>query len=143
MRFFFKNWPSFFDVPKCRTIYRNLKKTIFTSFICMLVHKLWSVFAHDKSLETQNYGNMMKNLVGHLICYLIGSISSNSTLRALHFCCMLSKIYNIIVRTWINRLILHSYIFHNGRQFWYVQGKFFDGGKRKSLNNIHNKNKLL
>ena len=107
----------FLDIAKWSAIYRHSHNTIFTSLPCTVIHKLFYVFALEHLLETWNYGNMIKNLTRHLICYLIGLISTNFTLRAFKICCIMSIIYNIIIITSINGLIFHSYIFHNEKQF--------------------------
>lgn len=114
MRFIFKSWPFSLNFPKCTTIRRNSKNTISTSLPCKVIHKLCYAFAPEQSLQTWNYGNMTKNLSRHLFCYLIGSISTNLTLQELCFWCMLSILYNMIIRRCIYSLILHSNVFHNG-----------------------------
>jgi hypothetical protein len=106
--------PYLFDVPKYRTIYMNSKNIIFTSVSYMVIHKLCNSLAPEQSLQTWNYWNMTKNLLRHLFCYLIGSISIDLTLWKFHSQCILSIIYNMIIQTCINSLILHSNIFHNG-----------------------------
>ena len=112
-RFFFKNWSSFFNVSKCITTWRHSRNTIFTYASCMVIQKLCNALAPKQSLQTCNYRNMTKNLLRHLFCYVIDSISIDLTLWAFRFRCILSIIYNIIIQTCINILILHSNIFHN------------------------------
>ena len=98
------------------TIYKNLNNVILTSVSCMVIHKLCYVFSPKQSLETWNYGNIKKNLVGKFIYCLIGSISINSTLREFQLCCMLSIIYNATSRTWqindyVTKNVSHESVF--------------------------------
>ena len=86
-RFFFKLWPFFLYVFKCRTICGHSKNIISTSIPCMVIHKLCYVFAPKQSLQAWNNGNITKNLTRHLFGYLICSVSTAMTYRA--FCCKL------------------------------------------------------
>ena len=115
-RFIFEICPFFLNFPKCKTIGRHSKNTISTSVTCMVNHKLFYAFILEQSLQTWNYGNMTKNLLRNPFCYLIGSISIDKTLQTFGFWSMLSIIYNIIIRTCIYSLIIHSNVFHNGMQ---------------------------
>ena len=112
-RVIFKNWQFLFDFLQCKTICRNSKNTIFTFVLCVVIHKMCYTLAPEWSLETWNYGNITKNFARDLFCELIISTSTNFTLWAFVFWCIMPIIYNMIVRTCINRLILHSNFFHN------------------------------
>jgi hypothetical protein len=116
MRFIFEICLFFLNFPTCITIGMHSKNTISTSITCMAIHKLFYAFTPEQSLQTWNYGNMTKNLSRHPFCYLIGSISTDKTLRTFGFRSMLSIVYNIVIRTCIYSLIIHSNVFHNGMQ---------------------------
>ena len=80
-RFFFENWPLFFDVPtKWRPICRHSKNIISTSVLCMEIHKMCYILTPEQPLETWNYQNITKNFVRHLFCHFIGSIPTCLTL---------------------------------------------------------------
>ena len=95
--FLFKVRPLFLHISKSRTICRNSNNIILTSIPGMVIHKLRYVFATEYSLQTWNDGNIMKNLMRHLFCYFIYSISTYMTFWT--FCCkfMLIIIYNMVI----------------------------------------------
>ena len=66
-RFFFKVWPFFLHVCKCKTICGHSKNIISTSIPYMVIHKLCYVFAPKQSLQAWNNGNIMKNLTRHFL----------------------------------------------------------------------------
>ena len=61
-----KNWPLFFDAPKCRPIYRNSKNIVLTSVLCMEIYKLCYTLTPEQPLETWNYRNVTKDFARHL-----------------------------------------------------------------------------
>ena len=98
-RFFFKARPLFLHISKCRTICRHSNNIILTSVLGMVIHKLHYVIAPEQSLKMWNDGNIVKNLMRHLFCHLICSISTYMKFQT--FCCklMLIIIYNMVIET--------------------------------------------
>ena len=114
-KFFFKVRPFFLHISKCRIICRHSNNVILTFVLCMVIHKLRYVFAHEHSLQTWNDGNIMKNLLRHLFCYLISSISTYLTFHTFYCKFMLIIIYNIVIGACMNCFIMNSNFFHDGR----------------------------
>ena len=79
-RFFFENWPLFFNAPKCRPICKPSKNIILNSVLCMEIHKLCYTLTPEQLLETWNYRNITRNFARHLFCHFIGSIPTCLTL---------------------------------------------------------------
>ena len=76
--FFFKVRP-LLHISKCRTICMHSNNIILNFVPFMVIHKLCNVFSPKQSLQTWNDGNITKNLVRHLFCYFIYSISTYMT----------------------------------------------------------------
>ena len=112
-RLFFKVWPFFLHISKCKTICKHLNNVILTYVPCMVIHKLCYAIAPEQSLQIWNDWNIMKNFVRHLFCYLICSISTYMTLWTFYFKFMLFIIYNMDIGVCINCFILHSNLFHD------------------------------
>ena len=106
--FFFKVRSLFLHICKWRTIYRNSNNIILTSVPCMVIRKLRYVFSPEQLLQTWNDGNIMKNLLRHLFCYFICSISTYMTFQT--FCCkfMLIIIYNMVIGACMNLMAFQS-----------------------------------
>ena len=115
MRFLFKVWPFFLHVCKCRTICRHSKNIISTSISCMVIHKLCYVFAPKQSLHAWNNGNITKNLVKNLFCYVICSLSTDMTFWTFCFKSMFLIVYKMVIMTCINCFILHSNLLYDDR----------------------------
>ena len=113
--FFFKVRPIFIHIAKSRTICRHSDNIILNSVLGMVIHKLHYVFAPEQSLQTWNDGNITKNILRHLFCYFVYTISTYMTFRT--FCCkfMLIIIYNMVIKACMNCFIMHSNLFHDGR----------------------------
>ena len=113
--FFFKVRPFFLHISKCRTIYRNLNNIILTYVPSMVIHKLCYVIAPEQLLQRWNDGNITKNLLRHLFCYFICTISTYMTFWTFCYKFMLIIIYNMVIGTCMNCFIMHSNLFHDGR----------------------------
>ena len=116
MGFFFKVRSLFLHISKCRTMCRNSNNIILNFVPSMVIHKLCYVIALGQSVQMWNDGNITKNLVRNLFCYLISSISTYMTFQT--FCCkfMMIIIYNMVIGAWMNCFIIQSNLFHDGRQ---------------------------
>ena len=115
MGFFFKVSPLFLHISNCRTICRYSNNIILNYVPCMVIHKLHYVITLEQSLQMWNDGNIMKNLMRNLFCYLICSISTNMTFQTFCFKFMLFIIYNMVIRACINCFILYSNFFHDDK----------------------------
>jgi len=110
----------------------------------MIINKLCYVLAPKQYLKSQNDKDMTNNLLGCILCHLINIISINFTFgELLQIYFLFSIIYHTIIRTCINYMIPHSYIFHKGMHFLECAMPFFLHVPKCKIVCIHFHNTIL